>query len=354
MNTQKAGIGEKIHADLQQFARAVVDQQYEVQPELREKYGEGGYQKCVEDTQSHLAYLAEAISANDKTLFVDYVRWAGETLRAYHVPAEDFRANLQAIRVVFQERVSSEEIVLLSTFIDAGMAQLSGKFEAHISYLDTRASLASLANEYLAALLNADRKAASELIMNAVSAGTNVKAIYLDVFQPVQYELGRLWQTNVISVAQEHYCTAETQRIMARLSLYFANTPRNGYVVVAACIGGELHDMGIRMVTDFFEMAGWETHYLGANMPLRSLLTTLTERKPQVLALSATITAHLDKVREIIQAVRAKEELASIKILVGGYPFNVAPNLWIEMGADGFANDGDSAVRLADKLTDRR
>jgi methanogenic corrinoid protein MtbC1 len=354
VDKQKLRVSEQIHADLLEIARQVVDQQYKLQPELWELYGERGYHKCIEDTQAHLAYLAEAVASNDTALFVDYVRWAGEMLNAFHVPPDDFAANLRAMRIVFQEHYSSEEIILLSTFLDLGLAQLSAGLYQRQPFLKREAPLGELAIEYLDALLQADRKAASRLIINSVSGGTNVKAIYLDVFQPVQYELGRLWQTNVISVAQEHYCTAETQRTMAKLSMYFANTRRNGHRIVAACIDGELHDMGIRMVTDFFEMAGWETFYIGANSPLRGLLAMLTERKTDVLALSVTITSHLDKGREIIRAVRAHDGLKSIKIMVGGYPFNVAPKLWQEMGADGCANDGDSAVRIAEKLVGLR
>jgi methanogenic corrinoid protein MtbC1 len=353
VNSQKLHVGEQIRGDLLELAQEVFDQQYKTQPELWERYGERGYQKCVEDTQAHLAYLAEAVTNDDVALFVDYIRWAGETLQAFNVPRDDFAANLQATLIVLQARFSSEEIILISQFIDAGLAILMAEHHPQHSYLDRHAPLGELALEYLDALLQADRKAASKLIMNEVAAGTDVKSIYLDVFQPVQYELGRLWQTNVISVAQEHYCTAETQRIMGRLSMYFANTPRKGRSVVAACVGSELHDMGIRIVTDFFEMAGWDTFYAGANTPLRGLLSTLSERKPDVLALSVTITSHLDKLREIIQAVRSRDEFDSIRIIVGGYPFNVAPKLWHEIGADGCASDGDGAVSIANRLVKR-
>ncbi|MEO8397299.1 MAG: hypothetical protein ABI700_30160, partial [Chloroflexota bacterium] len=172
MNTEKLRIGEKIRGDLLEFARLVVDQQYKVQPHLWERYGERGYQKCVEDTQAHLAYLAEAVSSDDVLLFVDYVRWAGEMLQAFNVPRDDFAANLLATRSVLEEHFSSEELLHLNTFLSAGLAVLTAELRAQHSYLDRHAPLGELALEYLDALLNADRKAASKLIMNEVAAGT--------------------------------------------------------------------------------------------------------------------------------------------------------------------------------------
>ena len=59
--------------------------------------------------------------------------------------------------------------------------------------------------------------------------------------------------------------------------------------MVAACAASELHEIGVRMAADFFEMEGWDTFYLGANTPAESVIRTLVERKADVLAVSATI-----------------------------------------------------------------
>ena len=113
------------------------------------------------------------------------------------------------------------------------------------------------------------------MILQAVEQGSPVKDIYQRVFQPTQHEIGRLWQTNQISVAQEHYCTAATQLAMAQLYPYTFSAERSGRRLVAACVSGELHEIGARIVADLFEMAGWDTYYLGANTPTRSAWRTI-------------------------------------------------------------------------------
>jgi methanogenic corrinoid protein MtbC1 len=134
---------------------------------------------------------------------------------------------------------------------------------------------------------------------------------------------------------------------------------RRDRTVVATCVGGELHEIGVRMVADFFEMEGWDSYYLGANTPAVAILHALDERRADVLAISATMTFHVSAVTELIGRVRAHARASGGArtrplILVGGYPFTVAPDLWRQVGADGSARDARDAVATADLLMDER
>jgi methanogenic corrinoid protein MtbC1 len=119
---------------------------------------------------------------------------------------------------------------------------------------------------------------------------------------------------------------------------------------VATCVGNELHEIGVRMVADFFEMEGWDTYYLGANSPTKSIVNTIEEQKADILAISVTITMNVSQVTDMIEQVRESEAGQDIKIIVGGYPFNVAPDLWREVGADGYARDAQEAISVANDL----
>ena len=210
--------------------------------------------------------------------------------------------------------------------------------------------LSGLAASYIEDLLHGRRNDASRLIRSAVEKGMSVKSIYLEVFQPVQREMGRLWQTNEVTVAQEHYCTAATQLIMGQLYQYLPMAPRNGKRLVVTCMGGELHEVGARMVADFLEMAGWDSYFLGANTPSASILAAIAERKADILALSVTIHYNVEVARKLLSEIRHSPDASGLKVLVGGRPFLVAPNLWSTMGADAFATDAEQAVATAARL----
>jgi methanogenic corrinoid protein MtbC1 len=149
-----------------------------------------------------------------------------------------------------------------------------------------------------------------------------------------------------------YWRTTATQLIMSQLYPYIFSTVNSGRRLVATCVGGELHEIGIRMVADFFEMAGWDTYYLGANTPDRSLLQTVEDKKPDILALSTTMTFNVSAVADLIRLVRQSETIAAMKIIVGGYPFNLSAGLWQKVGANGCAKDAQQAIVLAEELVE--
>lgn len=207
-----------------------------------------------------------------------------------------------------------------------------------------------LAQEYLGLLLNAQRKEASNLILRAVENGVSIKDIYLRVFQPALYEVGNLWQRNEVSVAQEHYCTAATQFVMSLLYPRIFSGKKMDRCFVGCCVGGELHEIGMRMVTDFFEMEGWNTVYLGANSSDEEVIQTIIEEQANVVGISVTMTFHIHLVGRLILGIRGKPECRDVKILVGGYPFLANKNLWQGIGAHAFALDAQGAVDSAATL----
>jgi methanogenic corrinoid protein MtbC1 len=75
------------------------------------------------------------------------------------------------------------------------------------------------------------------------------------------------------------------------------------------------------------------------------------ESNADVLALSATMPSYVKDVADIIGLLRADTALADTRVLVGGYPFNTAPDLWQSVGADGFAPDAEVAPAMAAELT---
>ena len=76
----------------------------------------------------------------------------------------------------------------------------------------------------------------------------------------------------------------------------------------------------------------------------------MKERGAHIVAISATMTFHLPRLTATVRAIRASEVGEQVKILVGGYPFRLAPGLWRAVGADGSALDASSAVHLANEL----
>ncbi len=204
-----------------------------------------------------------------------------------------------------------------------------------------------MARTFLDALLQVDRRRASQLVMDAADAGVPIEELYLHVFQPCLREVGRLWETRDSTVAQEHFVTAGIQLVMAQLYPRLFVTPRIGRSVVVSSVGGELHELGGRMLADIFELRGWDSRFTGANTPSDGVAGLAADLDVDVVAVSATLPSHLPAVEEVVRAVRAR---SSAKILVGGRPFLQVPDLWQIVGADGTEPDAVSAVTRATEL----
>lgn len=207
---------------------------------------------------------------------------------------------------------------------------------------------AGLARRYLDTLIGCRRHDAAALIMGAADDGMPVREIYIDVFQPVLCEVGRLWQINRLSVAQEHYITAVTQTIMSRLYPRIFRGEGHRRSMVACCASGELHEIGARMVADCFEMSGWDSHYLGANLPAAEAVDMAHSLDAEVIAVSATLSSHLGLVADLVAKARARLG-GRTTILVGGHPFNQEKDLWRRLGADGSAPNAVEAVLAAER-----
>ena len=337
-----------------ELADALVSLEFELHPELETRYGETGREKALQDASYHLPFLAQAVAAGNPALFADYIGWVKVVLAQRGVLSSDLLFHLQCLRDVLHTSLAAEYRPAIDIVLDPALAALPEMPEQIPSFMDSGSPHAALAHQYLQALLRCDRQSASRIIQDAVDRGIPVKDLYLHVFQRGQYEIGRLWQLNQISVAQEHYCTAATQMIISQLYPRIFSVRKSTKSIVAGCVTGDLHELGGRMIADFFEMAGWNSYYLGASTPPESVVDIVVQKKADVLGISATMTHHVRQVESLISRVRATPECREVIILVGGYPFNVAPDLWQQVGADGHAQDAATVVALAEQLMEQR
>lgn len=185
---------------------------------------------------------------------------------------------------------------------------------------------AALRQDYLKEILAGKRKPALEMIMEAYRGGYPIPGIYMDVFQEALYEIGRLWETNQITVADEHMGTAITQYVMSNLYQYLdvADTRRGKLVMTG--VQGELHQVGANMVSDVLEADGWDVIFLGTNVPAEGVIESIRQHKANLFGISSTMFFNIPKVIELVEATR-KEFGASVRIMLGGGAFRTGQQL---------------------------
>jgi len=352
IDTPVRSAGDLLRDQASTLAGAVVACAYGRHPTLRARYGPAGRTQSRQDAVYHCWHLADAIDLNSPALFNDHIGWVKILLEQRGVPSEDLVHHLVCMAEVVRGELPSWVAEPAVAMIEGALALLPSMPGTAINLLDSEDRLAPLAREYVHKLLGGYRSAGGRLAFEAVERGESIRHLYLQVLQPALREIGRLWQMNKINVAQEHFCSAATQVVMAQLLSRVDAAERCGRCVVVACVSGEPHELGARMVGDFFDMAGWDTYFCGANTPHGACVQSVVERAADVLCVSATMGYQLHAVPELIQSVRADPRCAKLRVMVGGYPFTVDPALCQTVGADGTAADADAAVALASEWTE--
>jgi methanogenic corrinoid protein MtbC1 len=332
------------------LANWIVARQIELDSELEQRYGADWRSDWVKHVESQLRFLAQSIAVRHPRVFTDCIQWMKDGFVSRGAQEADLLTSLQCMREVVKAQLPDSVAQTAVAHIDQAIEGFQAEAGPRTTSVPADRRCKTLVLQYLEAILDGRRGDAEAVVLGAVDDGLPIQDAYERILEPAQAELGRMWHAGEIRVADEHFGSAATQVIMAVLRSRASRGKRKEKRVVAAAVGGEPHDVGIRMVADFFEMDGWEVVYLGANTPSGDLVETLRDRKADLLAVSASTALHVREVGELIAQLRADESCAGTKIVVGGHPFRSIPDLWQEVGADGSAASASEAVALGNAL----
>jgi corrinoid protein of di/trimethylamine methyltransferase len=119
--------------------------------------------------------------------------------------------------------------------------------------------------------------------------------------------------------------------------------------VVIGSIQGDVHDIGKNLVKMMFDVAGWEVHDLGRDVPLESFVKEQLRTDSEVVAMSAMMTTTMLGMKKVINMI--KEKNPNVAIMLGGAP--VTKDVANLFGADGYAESAGNAVSEGIKMIGR-
>jgi methanogenic corrinoid protein MtbC1 len=118
--------------------------------------------------------------------------------------------------------------------------------------------------------------------------------------------------------------------------------------VMMLTVKGDLHDIGKNLCDIMLEGAGFTVIDLGVNVPVDKVVAAIKLHQPPIVGFSAFLTTTMPMFKVNMEAL-AKEGLRDkVKVLVGGAP--VTQEYADRIGADGYAPDASSMVRLTKRL----
>ena len=183
------------------------------------------------------------------------------------------------------------------------------RFSSHNPY-------ARLIEQLLLSLHPLDKVAFEKRLNGAIAIVPFEEAVHLILF-PLQEQVGQLWHDGQINVAVEHYVTRQIQQkiysVMNQLP-----AADSGPRIVVACPPEEDHELAALAVAYRCRMHGSPVYYLGANVPIPSLVNLCRSVEPDLVILSLPLAFSQASVPALIQAL-ASEVRPHANIAVGGH-----------------------------------
>jgi MerR family transcriptional regulator, light-induced transcriptional regulator len=294
---------------------------------------------------------------SDKKIFEGYAKWVYELLcnlmkdidrdRIMVIMTDHYRIMDEIFKADARDLLTEEETGKASLYLHAAIeATEKAVADISVSSVFTEGNHYEIRRTYLNAILRGETEEAYSIIDDAKNSGLSILVIYEEILSKVMHEIGTLWHKNLITVDKEHYATSVTQSVMSGFYTEIFSRPRKKKSLLSCIVGSELHEMGIRMLSDIFEYHGWDTYYLGGALPESALLLAIEEHKPQVVALSVTMAPYLSACEKMVESIR--EKFPHVKIAVGGQAFISTEELWKKWGVDFYSTSAEDLFHWAD------
>jgi MerR family transcriptional regulator, light-induced transcriptional regulator len=196
------------------------------------------------------------------------------------------------------------------------------------------------------AMMNGDLREARELSEQFLGRAGSRVAVFADLLQPAQYEIGDMWYRGHIGIEDEHRAAVVLERLVGLLPPTPVRPPvPSGSRCLLAVLPGESHTLGLRMLAHALEDEGWRVD-LVAGDGARDLLGEVDRSRPRLVGISAGYLPETRTLAQVVAAIRQR----SLPVLVGGAAFNRVTDLWRRVGASGHGADARIGAVLARRL----
>jgi corrinoid protein of di/trimethylamine methyltransferase len=178
----------------------------------------------------------------------------------------------------------------------------------------------------------------------------------IDVYEAIEKGLshgmeraGRLFEEEEYFVPELLICSDAMYAGINLLKPHLTQTrDETRHKVVIGVIEGDTHDIGKNLVKIMLETSGFELHDLGRDVPAGEFVSKAREVDADIIAISTLMTTTMEGMAEVIRLLKAANVRDRFKVIVGGGP--ISNGFADRIGADGYAANAGSAVKLARKL----
>ncbi|MFH1981399.1 MAG: cobalamin-dependent protein [Pseudomonadota bacterium] len=202
----------------------------------------------------------------------------------------------------------------------------------------------------LDAIIDINRDAAMRSIESALSEGLSPETIVFNILIPAMEDLAEIVRVGPdATLAQLYLASQISSEISDQLIPKFElKTEIKGKIVIGTAYE-DFHGLGKKIVIGCIKSQRLEVIDLGLSVSAERFVETAVENEADVIAVSSMMlhTARGPngpiKVRNLIDKENLKNR---VRLIVGGAPYRFHTDLFKEVGADAWSDNGISAVKV--------
>jgi len=192
-----------------------------------------------------------------------------------------------------------------------------------------------------------------QLTEQGVADGMDPESMLYDALIPSLEEVGARFERGDFFVPEMLIAARAMQGALDILRPLLAETGAQTVgTYVMGTVKGDVHDIGKNLVNIMLEGAGFTVYDLGVNVAPEVFVEKINEHKPDIVGFSAFLTTTMPMFKANINALEKAGIREDVIVMVGGAP--VTQEYADKVGADGYAADASTAVRLAKDLIQRK
>jgi 5-methyltetrahydrofolate--homocysteine methyltransferase len=198
-----------------------------------------------------------------------------------------------------------------------------------------------------------DSTAVKELLRKALSMNITPESILNSGLIKGMEAVGKKFKKNEIFIPEVLIASRAMKSAMAVIKPYMSEVEEHliGKIVLGT-VKGDLHDIGKMVVSIALEREGYDIIDIGIDVPKETFLETVQKENPDILGMSALLTTTMSYMRDVIDTIKSAHLKKDVKIIIGGAP--ITQSFADEIGADGYAHEGESAVTLVRTLLNKK
>jgi 5-methyltetrahydrofolate--homocysteine methyltransferase len=195
--------------------------------------------------------------------------------------------------------------------------------------------------------------AVKDLTNEGLAMGMNPETLLYDALIPSLEEVGARFERGDFFVPEMLIAARAMQGALDILRPLLAETGAKPIgTFVMGTVKGDVHDIGKNLVNIMLEGAGFTVYDLGVNVAPEKFVEQVQEHEPDIVGFSAFLTTTMPMFKANINALEKSGLRDRVIVMVGGAP--VTQEYADAVGADGYAADASTAVRLAKALIENR